>query len=204
MLGARSAAETMGYCANVFTHASPQARAQAATWLHVIEDGQLPFSTVLRLERTTVTVNLLGAALDAAEVARLPASARACVDTGRPARGPKERIESWLLLPTYWQKTTDLERISVTDPLLESPAVRTALESSPLEDWLHEPPSDYPHFARRYANVSRKTDALLALLQALDGRTPPTFPWMKLSVTDAHVHLEVLLDEGWKTFDVDR
>ena len=199
-----SAAATLGSCLEFLTHATADQRASAVTSLELIRQGQIPFSTVLRLERAVLGVGVTGGDLQGADLARLPPAANACAGTLQLERGPKARLSNGLLMPTWCRKLVDLERISVTDPLLESPAVRAALENSPLEDWLQEPPSEYPRFARRYANVSRKTDALLALLQALDGRTPPTYPWMKLSVTDAHVHLEVLLDEGWKTFDVDR
>lgn len=202
MLGATSAAETVGPCLEVLTRATAEQRAHAKTSLERIKGGQLPFSTVLRLERAAVTVSVLGNVLAAPDIARLPASARACVGTGEFTR--EHRFENWLLLPTHWRKLTDLERLSVADPLLDAPAVKTALENSLLEDWLHEPPSEHPRLARRYASVSRKTDALLALIQALDGGTPPTFPWMRLSVTETHVHLEVQLNDLWKTFDVDR
>jgi hypothetical protein len=101
-----------------------------------------------------------------------------------------------------------LEELSRLDPRLESPAAVAATstqwwwaERFFFDDVNH---AGWARSARRYDTLSRKTATLLAVIAALEEKPVSTPAWMKLGVTPTTLHLEVELDEGWMTVDVER
>ncbi|MDX2015670.1 MAG: hypothetical protein SFW67_36085 [Myxococcaceae bacterium] len=206
MLSASSAHATLEPCAGALTRAPHEERSAARAVLERIEPRLVPFSTVLRLERATMSVSIVGGLLGLADDHRLPSTARACVGSLDLVTEPSMRFWVWATAPNAWSRLRQLEALAETDPRLESPAAQLIMHDvSFIESLVPDPlPSDWTRFARRADNTPRKTRALLTLLDALEGRptTPP--PWLKVSVSPTNVHLEVEFDDGWKTVDLER
>jgi hypothetical protein len=203
MFAGQSARQTTGPCLRALAALNPSQRRTAAESLERIARSHVSFSTVLRLERAISSVAITGSVLAPSDVDRLPASARACRGTLGPT-AVTEKMTTWALLPAYWHRMVSLIRIAETDALLESAKARRAMEERQLVETVVGTgyDSDWSRFARRAANVPRKTTALLALLEVLEGRPLVESPWLKGSVSDGGVHLEVEFDDGWSQYDV--
>jgi hypothetical protein len=204
MLSGLSARSTTEPCLRALSRASPEARRAAAEVFSRVAEGQTTFSSILRLERATATVSIFGGALAPTDVARLPMTARACVGSLSGADA-SDRLKMWLLLPSYGQKMASFIELSKTDPLLESAAVRGVLADQSLMEKLvgdQDSISNWPGFARRFANVERKLAALRTLVEVLDGRetTPP--PWLKVSRAEGSLRIAVEFDDGWAEYEL--
>jgi hypothetical protein len=204
-----SARLTIEPCVRALTFASPAERERARRSLERITSGLVPFSSVLRLERGIIGVSGIGGVLHVDASPRLPESARACVGSSGLSVDAKTRLGLWLMAPTAWDRLRRLEELSRLDPRLESPA---AVAATSTQWWWAERfffdddvnPAGWARSARRYDTLSRKTATLLAVIAALEEKPVSTPAWMKLGVTPTTLHLEVELDEGWMTVDVER
>jgi hypothetical protein len=128
-------------------------------------------------------------------------AARACAGVRDPGPSVRQYLEVWLVVPSLWHRLRRLEEVSRVDPRLESPAAKAILNERFL---FHDSVIERGHLVRALDTLARKTATLLAVIAALEGQPVPTPPWMKLGLTATDLHLEVELDEGWMTIDVER
>jgi hypothetical protein len=196
-----SARLTVDPCVRALVRATPAERERALQSLEGIRSGVLPLSTVLRLDGASVGVSFMGNVLRLSTSPRLPEAARACAGVWDPGPSVRQYLEVWLVVPSLWHRLRRLEEVSRVDPRLESSAAKAILNERFL---FHDMVIERGRLARALDTLARKTATLLAVIAALEGQPVPTPPWMKLGLTPTDLHLEVELDEGWMTIDVER
>lgn len=202
LLSAASASSSLEPCARALAAASPTERSRARASLEQVVAGLVPMSTVVRVERAATAIGL-GNVMGLGDGDGLPLDERACVG-GFVQDDLAVKAAVWWSAPHAWRRLEQLEALSRSDPLLATPAAREVVED---QTWSEQGLGlhgllDWPKYARRYSNVARTTQALLAVVDVLEGRPHLKAPWLDVAKTDLGVQLMVELDDGWRSFDL--